>query len=187
MVKSVMVTLHPGDPLTQRRNSQNGPLNVNQLGDVLVTSSLLENDSTRQSQIAIKPSGPSTPAVRLGVDHDISGLFPLADRTDFEAWRIGMTRNDAESRPRCQLSRHDESKQGRLVPCEVVFPARDDVSGLESGTEVRSSRYGLESGLGEVAHGGVYRVEWRWRGIDKLEECQRLCGCESRGRRHFWR
>ena len=98
-----------------------------------------------------------------------------------------MAGDDAEPCPLCKLSRDHESKQGRLVPRQVVFPAWDDVSGFESGAEVRSSGYGLESGLSEVAYSSLYCMERCGRGVDKLEECQRLCGCERRGRRHIWR
>jgi hypothetical protein len=156
---------------------------VDQLGDVLVTS-LLQDDSARQSQVSIKPGGPSTTTVCLRVDHDISGLFPLAHGSDLEAWRIGMASNDTESCSFCQSPRDDESEQGGLVPRQVVFSSWDDVSGLESGTQIGSSGNRFEACFREVADGSMDCVEWRRRGIDELEERERLCWCEGRGGSH---
>ena len=106
----------------ERRNSQDGPLNLYKLGNI-VSLGILDYNPPSNAQIAIKPGVPQTPSIALHAELQKPITRLLRHRLDTQTARVGVCSDHSNRISRLPFLANAECDDGRAISCEVVLSA----------------------------------------------------------------
>eukprot|EP00048_Salpingoeca_helianthica_P015504 m.227119 g.227119 ORF g.227119 m.227119 type:complete len:306 (-) comp17120_c0_seq1:46-963(-) len=158
-----------GSPLLGRRevngevgDAQDRALHMHQLVGQQARG-ILDNDTARNSQVAIKPGVPETAAVSLHTHGQIARLGQCGARLHAQARAVRVGTDDAKAIARSIATTHSKSDEGGLVASEKVLARRLGCPGIALLELLKARSQQTCACL-------IHRMEWGGAGVHKGEK-----------------
>lgn len=145
---------------------------------------ILDDDTTSERQVTVKPCGPNSTAIDLSGSQKGGSLDLVGDRSKLDDGTVRVTSNGRESD---YVLGGGQSKcyQAALVPCVKVLATPSHLSVGPLRSPVISFGHTGESSLDETLRGCMNRMEWSRRSVCKLEKAIGSGRGQSRHGRRF--